>query len=95
MYYFKFNLLYKNLDWFGSKACKKFFLIDAMFIGFIPIKLAWKNKTVANPPIKNKADLLPLLKLNLTTVRFKKLGVMLPRAAIIKPKHTHVKKTIV
>ena len=38
MYYFKFNLLYKNLDWFGSKACKKFFLIDFEWLRYIKNK---------------------------------------------------------
>jgi hypothetical protein len=55
---------------------------------------AWKNSIVAKPPIRYKADLRPLLRLNLTTVRFKKLGLILPDAAIIKPKNKHAKNTI-
>jgi beta-1,4-mannosyl-glycoprotein beta-1,4-N-acetylglucosaminyltransferase len=39
IYYYKFNLLHKNHNWFGNKACKKKNLIDTEWLKYV------KNKT--------------------------------------------------
>ncbi len=38
LYYYKFNLLYPNYDWFGSKACRKKHLIDFEWLKYIKNK---------------------------------------------------------
>ncbi len=38
LYYFKFNFLYKNYDWFGSKACKKKFLKNFEWLRYVKSK---------------------------------------------------------
>ena len=40
LYYFKFNLLYPNYNWFGSKACRKKHLKDFEWLKYI------KNKKI-------------------------------------------------
>ena len=39
IYYYKFNLLHRNHNWFGNKACKKKNLIDTEWLKYV------KNKT--------------------------------------------------
>jgi len=38
LYYFKFNFLYKNYDWFGSKACKKKLLKTFEWLRYVKSK---------------------------------------------------------
>jgi len=38
LFYYKFNLLYKEMPWFGSKACKKKYLISPHWIKWIKNK---------------------------------------------------------
>ena len=38
LYYFKFNYLYKNYDWFGSKACKKKLLKTFEWLRYVKSK---------------------------------------------------------
>ena len=38
LYYYKFNLLYPNYEWFGSKACKKKHLVDFEWLKYIKNK---------------------------------------------------------
>ena len=38
LYYYKFNLLYPNYEWFGSKACRKKNLIDFEWLKYIKNK---------------------------------------------------------
>ena len=38
LYYYKFNLLYPNYEWFGSKACRKKHLIDFEWLKYIKNK---------------------------------------------------------
>ncbi len=38
LYYYKFNLLYPNYTWFGSKACRKKHLIDFEWLKYIKNK---------------------------------------------------------
>ena len=55
LYYYKFNLLYPNYEWFGSKACKKKHLVDFEWLKYIKNKkynffifftLFYKNKYI-------------------------------------------------
>ena len=38
IYYYKFNLLHKNLNWFGNKACKKKIFINPEWLKYIKNK---------------------------------------------------------
>ena len=56
LYYFKFNFLYKNYDWFGSKACKKKLLKTFEWLRYVKSKkyAFWRIDTMfSNTKYKN------------------------------------------
>ena len=56
LYYFKFNFLYKNYDWFGSKACKKKLLKTFEWLRYVKSKKYgfWRIDTMfSNTKYKN------------------------------------------
>ena len=56
LYYFKFNFLYKNYDWFGSKACKKKLLKTFEWLRYVKSKKYgfWRMDTIfSNTKYKN------------------------------------------
>ena len=56
LYYFKFNFLYKNYDWFGSKACKKKTLKTFEWLRYVKSKKYgfWRIDTMfSNTKYKN------------------------------------------
>ena len=56
MYYYKFNLFYKSLPWFGSKACKKSNFISPQWLRSIKNKKypLWRLDTIFSKKKYNK-----------------------------------------